>query len=323
MGKSPVEKVGSVEALRDTSFAQRNSVYVPGKRGGTFDYTETDPYGNGDDNGIVFQNKRGGYWVRRFDGPPHAIWWGKDESAIEKAITTIATQSSNRSGVENYTTLYIDEALIPYDATKVTFDTDVRLCRPESPGEDVYDVLAYGADPNNNQSSASRNVAAFNAALDVGNVNYRRVYVPRGRYYVDSPIIVASNQELIGTRENEQFKGTEILLADGSGLTANEGVIQTRTVNSGGVWSFGKIKNIVIKANYQNNANGNGLRVDTYGQQSEIEHVYVWDAPDNGFYFTGAPLQGHLNRCFAHTCQTYAFHLENTSSQAKRNKSKL
>jgi len=94
MGKSPVEKIGSVEALRDTSFAQRNSVYVPGKRGGTFDYTETDPYGNGDDNGVVFQNKRGGYWVRKFNRAIDIRKYGasvnnsasENDAAIQKAL---------------------------------------------------------------------------------------------------------------------------------------------------------------------------------------------------------------------------------------------
>jgi len=92
MGKHPVEKVGSVEALRDTSYAQRNSVHVPGKRGGTFDYTQTDPFGNGDDGGVVFQNKRGEYWVRREatkGSNASPFWWGLERNKTKEQTDVI------------------------------------------------------------------------------------------------------------------------------------------------------------------------------------------------------------------------------------------
>jgi len=105
MGKHPVEKVSSVEALRDTSYAQRNSVYVPGKRGGTFDYTETDPYGNGDDNGIVFQNKRGNYWVRRFSGKLNVKWWGAKGDGFTDDIE--ALESATNFAYQTKKTLFL------------------------------------------------------------------------------------------------------------------------------------------------------------------------------------------------------------------------
>jgi len=99
----PVLTAPSIDRMKAMPNTHRLPVRVPGKRGGTFDPTNEDPFGAGEDGGIVFSGPASGpaWYVRRFGGPVNVRWFGDigngedATSAFNAAIATAKTLSGN------------------------------------------------------------------------------------------------------------------------------------------------------------------------------------------------------------------------------------
>ena len=98
----PVLTAPSIDRMKKMPNAHRLPVRVPGKRGGTFDPTGTDPFGAGEDGGIVFSGPASGpaWYVRRFNNRVALRWYVEDDSqsvdnsaALQKAITLASSQA--------------------------------------------------------------------------------------------------------------------------------------------------------------------------------------------------------------------------------------
>lgn len=100
------------------------ATFVPGPRGGVFDYWATDPHGRGDDGGIVIKTPNG-WRVRRYDGPVDARWFGlvpgSDENQTAKLQRAIdsAYQAGKTETVSIPTGEYLVANLLVRDGVSI------------------------------------------------------------------------------------------------------------------------------------------------------------------------------------------------------------
>lgn len=78
----------------------------------------------------------------------------------------------------------VPDRLLPYDSSRVRFDPAIHLLR-EGQREDVYDWVAYGADPSGQRASADGIQAAIDQATEAGG---NAAEGPAGTYLIDKSL---------------------------------------------------------------------------------------------------------------------------------------
>ena len=190
---------------------------------------------------------------------------GSKENAIQLAI--------NQAAVAGIKYVYIPANMLPYTASLVTFNANVKMTR-EGGNPAVFDVWAYGAAHNGVGGGGTDDAAAIQAAVNAASVGGVPapgvVYFPGGQYRINSSITLngVTDVFLVGEANN-----ASVIAAGATGVTC---------LNFTGVCSRVTIRDLWL-GSFTAWAAGGGISVvGTAGTHSDsfiIENVTIQNVP--------------------------------------------
>ena len=217
-------------------------------------------------------------------------WFGNDTQAVQDAINHVANSGNGR--------VVVNEEVLPYDASSVTFDPSVQVALPGT-NDNVYNVRAYGASLSGGTDGASW--AAAVDGLSGGDILYHPggdgTSIVANGY---PPLILPAGVTVRG--QVNEFSRVRLGANQDSNLFESESWGSPDSID-GGI----RIEHMDLRGNYSKNTTGTGLALQTAG--AKLVDCQISDFADHGVHLRAGrnakPNGNKLFGCRVARCEGY------------------